>query len=163
VFEAAPTDWNSPQAGDPTLLWGEGSTAGQCGNLDIATDTGIGTGAANTTLITGTAACNDAAKAPAPWAAQDYAGGSQTDWFLPSKDELNQLCKWARGQTTAVADQATVCNNNGTLRAGFTATYYWSSSQSFADGAWAQYFVGGSQGFGFKYDDSLPVRPVRAF
>ncbi len=160
-FEAAVDGWNG--GADPTLLWGVGFTAGQCGNLSIATGLAIGAGETNTNLITTTAACNSSATAPAAWAARSYNGGSQSDWFLPSKDELNQLCKWARDQSTTVADQTTVCNNTGALQTGFTADYYWSSSQAVADVAWLQGFVAGDQAGGYKDLLFLPVRPVRAF
>jgi len=45
----------------------------------------------------------------------------------------------------------------------FTANYYWSSSQNNANNAWAQNFDDGSQNNGNKYNNSLPVRPVRGF
>ncbi len=45
----------------------------------------------------------------------------------------------------------------------FTANYYWSSSQNNANNAWAQNFDNGNQDNGNKYNNSLPVRPVRGF
>jgi hypothetical protein len=91
-------------------------------------------------------------QAPAAWAAMNYAGGSQTDWFLPSQDELYQL----------YTQQVTV--------GGFTAFRYWSSSQGDERGpgvpastARLQNFNGGAQINGSKSTDRLFVRPVRAF
>ena len=152
-MEAALSGWNAAApAADPGLFWGVGTTAGNCGNLDIKTGYGIGTGEANTTSITTTGACAIPAEAPAAWAAMNYAGGSQTDWFLPSRDELNQL----------YTQQVTV--------GGFTAFGYWSSSQGDDEGpgvaaskARLQNFNGGAQINGSKSTDRLFVRPVRAF
>lgn len=45
----------------------------------------------------------------------------------------------------------------------FAANYYWSSSQNNANNAWAQNFDNGNQDNGNKYNNSLPVRPVRGF
>jgi len=75
-----------------------------------ATATAIGTGSANTTLIiasqgnTGTYAAK---------ICRDYRGGGYSDWYLPSKDELEKL--WL----------------NYTIIGGFTITgsSYWTSSE----------------------------------
>jgi len=83
---------------------------------------------------------------------------------LPSKDELNQMCKWARGQ--AWTSDATVCDSTGTINTapatGFSTVYYWSSSETVDGTAWDQYFYFGSQGTYYKNYTSY-VRPVRAF
>jgi hypothetical protein len=143
-------------------VWEVGSDLGTadwgCLGTGIAgTGTAIGTGATNTGLIkTGCAATTNAASL-----ASATAGGL-SDWFLPSKDELNQLCKYARMQSTAVVDQAVVCDATGTLRSGFASFYYWSSSQYDSNYAWGHYFVDGVQYTAGK-TDPLQVRPVRAF
>ena len=122
-----------------------------------ATGTAIGDGAANTTAITsGCATAGIAARV-----ASATAGG-YSDWYLPSQDELNQLCKYARTQSTAVVDQAVPCNGTGTLRGGFASVNYWSSSQDTASDAWDQGLDDGFQYSGTK-NDALRVRPVRAF
>ena len=134
-----------------TAVWG-------CSETDISgTGMAIGTGATNTGLINvGCGTAGIAARvASAP------AGGF-SDWFLPSKDELNQLCKYARTQSTAVVDQAVVCAITGTLLPGFASDDYWSSSQYGAGDAWLQDFDGGGQGSGGK-GSTLRVRPVRSF
>jgi hypothetical protein len=167
VFEAAPNGWNTatPDA-DLEVPWGLPGVPGDCGWLDIGTATAIGEGKPNTNLITSTVACNTPAKAPAAWAAKDYNGGSQTDWFLPSMDELNQLCKWARGQSTTVAKQAVVCNNTGTLDPGFTLEVYWSSSEAIppADAflnVAIQDFINGRQFAIDRSRNTNPLRPIR--
>lgn len=105
-------------------------------------------------------------------AARDYRGPNNlSDWYLPSKDELNQMCKWARG-VPWVSD-ATVCTggtlNTGTGAAGFYDNYYWSSSQSGNSRAWYQFFVdpynsatSGRQVGDLKTTPAF-VRPIRAF
>jgi hypothetical protein len=82
-------------------------------------------------------------------------------------NELNELCKYARGQTTGVLTVA--CTSGGTLKTGtaddlggFVADYYWSSSEGTAGTAWIQDFDDGLQGFPNK-SDTHAVRPVRAF
>jgi len=91
-LEAAPDNWNSGI--DTEVRWGEGSGSESCKQKSIsgAQGTSIGTGFTNTAAIM--AACPDASGnnfAPAARAASLYAGSGLTDWFLPSKDELNQL------------------------------------------------------------------------
>jgi len=77
--------------------------------------------------------------------ATGYKGADFTDWFLPSKDELNQL----------------YLNKN--VVGGFSATEsYWSSSELGSDLAWYQYFNFGYQSDVGKEADGR-VRPVRAF
>ena len=76
-----------------------------------------------------------------------YNEGGYTDWYLPSRDELN-----------ALQAQKTVIGN-------FQSYYYWSSTESsdYNGFAWSQDFGSGAQ-----YDNSLKtygyyVRPIRAF
>jgi hypothetical protein len=98
--------------------------------------------------------------------AAGYSHNTFDDWFLPSKDELNALCKWAFGDTTYA-----VCNNgvSGGLSltgvGGFATDFYWSSSEYDDDFAWFQDFYSGVQSFNFKgyYYITFYVRPVRAF
>ena len=144
-------------------VWEVGSDLGTaewgCRGTDIAgTGTNIGTGQTNTGLIN--AGCLTAGIAAS--LASATAGGL-SDWFLPSKDELNQLCKYARTQSTAVVDQAVRCASTGTLLPGFASFYYWSSSQVNSNAAWSQDFGIGNQDFGFGKNNALQVRPVRAF
>ena len=94
----------------------------------------------------------------------DYENNSKTDWHLPSKNELNELCKYARTQTTG--NTAVQCANTDTLRVGFWNAYYWSSSEivPFLSLAWPQHFSSGIQGFADDQKEKTnKVRPVRAF
>jgi hypothetical protein len=156
--------------------WADGGTT--CGTTGLATvdpycawanyeyspvvtaqATAIGTGYSNTTaIITGIA---DRTPNKAATAARAYTGGSKTDWSLPSKNELNELCKYARRQTTG--NTATACLSNGTLRSGFAPESYWSSSQSDASYAYLQNFDFGIVSGGAKANPIWYVRPVRAF
>ncbi len=152
-FEAAPIGWSG--GGDPQVAWG-------CEGMDIpgANPTGIGTGEANTVAIV--TMCGTVGIAA--WVADWSSNAGQTDWFLPSKDELNQLCKFARGQSTTVTDQAVFCNATGTLQFGFTAfDTYWSSSQADDVRAWYQYFGSGARSANNKNYRLSFMRPVRAF
>jgi hypothetical protein len=86
-------------------------------------------------------------------------------------NELNELCKYARGQTTGVL--TVKCNNTGTLKTGtvndlggFMNEGYMSSSESDAVENWYQWFgtgYGGYQFYNFKPSPSFYMRPVRAF
>jgi hypothetical protein len=97
-----------------------------------------------------------------------YAGNSNAgQWFIPSMNELNELCKYARGQTTGGLTVA--CDTSGTLKTGtvndlggFQGSIYWSSSEIDGYSAWAQYFSDGSQTGSSKLT-IIFVRPVRAF
>ncbi len=92
-----------------------------------------------------------------------YSNNSKTDWFLPSKAELNELCKYAKTQTTGVT--GTDCAETTTMRSGFsTDREYWSSSE---DSVYIN--AGISQDFYYAYRGAVYktvawyVRPVRAF
>ncbi|MBJ7488676.1 MAG: DUF1566 domain-containing protein [Ilumatobacteraceae bacterium] len=101
--------------------------------------------------------------------AADYTNNSKTDWHLPSKDELNQMCKWQRG--VAWVSDAPVCTggtlNSGTGASGFSTVTYWSSSEDAATTAWSQRFDNGYQYYNDKAylikTFTYYVRPVRAF
>jgi hypothetical protein len=123
-------------------------------------------GMANTNAIyarvtTAGGAATSAYAAGISWA---YSNNDKSDWHLPSKDELNQMCKWQRGNDW-VSD-ATVCTagtlNSGTGASamGFTSRY-WSSTENIATYAWYQ--ISFIQGSALKTSTTSSVRPVRAF
>jgi hypothetical protein len=70
--------------------------------------------------------------------------GGYSDWYLPSKDELNKLYI------------------NRVAIGGFANNAYWSSTENDSLDAWKQSFPNGIQNYGLK-SINLYVRAVRAF
>ena len=115
-----------------------------------ATGTAIGTGSANTDAII---LAQGTETSYAARLAREYTDGTYTDWFLPSKDELNKMyLNRATINTTATA-------NDGS---NFATNYYWSSTEYDNFNAWVQSFGNGGQYYGDK-DSTVYVRAVRAF
>jgi hypothetical protein len=102
----------------------------------------IGTGYKNSLAIA--AQTGNVTASSAAMAARAYSGGSKTDWYLPSKDELTEL--WTRKITVG----------------GFENTNYWSSSEFNASNGWRRAFQGSSQSGGGK-SNAFYYRPIRAF
>ena len=105
------------------------------GYKKLGTRTNIGSGAYNTSLMK--KAC------PGFYDEKLNPGGDKTDWFVPSRDELNELWR--------ILDQGKISDN-----------FYWSSSETDGNYAWLQYFGTGYQDNDDKYY-TYYVRPVRAF
>ena len=146
---------------DPGCYWNLPGTDVLIGAM--AQGTAIGTGYANTTaIIDSYSSTNSAIRAAS--VARAYQGGGYTDWFLPSRGELNELCKYAKRQTLGNAE--TACAFNRTIRAGFsqeeTGTEYASSTEVDTSNTYTNYF---SYGLVLSRPKaSAPrVRPVRAF
>jgi hypothetical protein len=168
-LEAAPTTGASPWT-DATYAW-SGDTTTVVSNAsapETATATAIGWGYRNTLAMV----LQDATASKAGTISRAYRGPNNlSDWYLPSFDELNQMCKWAKGQ--AWTSDATVCNSSGTINtgsgaAGFGSYDYWSSSdRGTGYGVYARYqwFPSGFQGWTAKSmaGQNLYVRPIRAF
>jgi hypothetical protein len=157
-FEVACFGWQNNCDGSPDPLTGWGCSGSA---IDGADETAIGTGEINTSqIVSGCADVGIAAKL-----ADDYNNNNEfDDWFLPSKDELNELCKYALS-TGQEAGSATSCRG-GTPRSDFsnvTTANYWSSSENNLTRVWYQYIGTGIQNFAPKIDGTLYVRPVRAF
>ena len=140
------------------------NAADQAASRTAATE--IGKGMVNTNQIHArlTTAGGAATNTYAAGIAFAFPNNGKTDWHLPSKDELNQMCKWQRG--VAWVSDATVCTggtlNFGRGASGFSADSYWSSSENAAGNAWFQSFGSGDQAIEFKGGARF-VRPVRAF
>ena len=111
-----------------------------------ASGTSIGTGLANTNAIISNQ--GSPATSYAAGLARAHNGGGYTDWFLPSKDELNKLYI------------------NRVAIGGFANSFYWSSSEFDINSARAQNlgnsFQSGLQGGNAKGTGNY-VRAVRAF
>jgi hypothetical protein len=128
---------------------------------ETATATAIGWGYRNTLAMV----LQDATANTAGTISRAYRGPNNlSDWYLPSYDELNQMCKWAKG--VAWTSDATVCAggtiNTGSGAAGFSNSNYWSSSDSRSLYAFYQYFGSGYRGETAK-TLLIYVRPIRAF
>jgi len=121
----------------------------------------MGTGRAATAAIIARHDAGGVAKADyAAGVADAYTTPTASDWFLPSRDELNEVCKYARN--TGQAAGADIQCAGGELRDGFSYASYWSSSEDDDYVAWGQGFNFGGQGNSYKYGSAY-VRPVRAF
>jgi len=102
----------------------------------------------------------------------NYFGGNTADWYLPSVDELNELCKFSYRQLGTTPD--VICDSVGTPQGSFMQNAYWSSSQTNAKGypapaAYISKFFSSKfySEFGTYYVDPMPnpraIRPIRAF
>ena len=138
---------------DPQCMW-----SGVFGFVFGSTGTAIGTGSANTSaMITQGSTAGTAATV-----ARAFQGGGKTDWFLPAKDELNALCKWANDEVVNAICNPASSSRSWLRNSGFAGSYYWSSSENNCVIAWAQDFYTGYSSNGGKMG-KLYVRPVRAF
>jgi len=139
-----------------------GGTAPQATDCQIATiytETGVGLAtikglhrglfggkAATAAIVARHDAGSVAKNTYAAGVADDYAANGITDWWLPSKDELQKM-------------QENLTNKGV---GGFAADRYWSSSEDGALFAWVQNFSYGGQASSGK-GSTYYVRPVRAF
>ena len=115
-----------------------------------AEGTAIGTGNQNTIDIE--AGCTTAGTAAD--ICSNITLGGYSDWFLPSKDELNQMYLNI-GQGNALG-----LGNVG----GFTTYHHWSSTEGDSFNSWSQFFGSGAQNlFSKATSGNLNVRAVRAF
>ena len=90
-----------------------------------------------------------------------YTNNSKTDWFLPSRYELNELCKYARNTGQASGSETICAGGSSPTSRGFSDGRYWSSSERAATNAWSLYFNYGIEDFNLKNVTNY-VRPVRA-
>ncbi len=129
---AAPTDQSSG---------GEWECKGT--TISGADGTAIGTGNQNTLDIK--AGCTTAGTAADICA--NLTLGGYSDWFLPSKDELNEMYLMAMTPP---------------YLGSFAGNFYLTSSQTDSTNCWIQYFVNGNQVINGK-TSNLHVRAIRAF
>ena len=126
---AAPSDQST------SIMWSDASPS-----ITGATATALGTGNANTnTIVTNQGAGSYAAQLCADLVLNGYS-----DWYLPSKAELNKL----------------YLNKNAV--GGFANTLYWSSTEYSNYYAWYQNFNLGTQNY-FVKGYGYGVRAIRAF
>ena len=131
-LEAAPSGWFGTPL-DPTNAW--------C-NVNLAsfgvTSLVVGGGRANTALLT--SHCSSGAAV----IAASYHGGTKSDWYLPSQDELNAMYAMR------------------VVIGGLAHSSYWTSSEQSIYFAYAQRMSDGLQMYGGKLY-SVYLRPIRAF
>jgi len=106
--------------------------------------TAIGSGKQNTLIIIGLQGSGNYAAS----LCKNLVLNGYNDWYLPSKDELNQLYI------------------QSSIIGGFTSTFYWSSSDwgdPHTSSAWAQNFADGTQNGHDKARNNCQVRAIRSF
>ena len=124
---AAPSDQSTG------VVWGcHGTAVG-------GTSTALGTGAANTAIVSAACGTGSAARLCSNLVLNGYS-----DWYLPSRDELQKLYI------------------NRLSLDGFTTGVYWSSSEAIATYAWEIHFHNGGSA-GYNKSDAGYVRAVRSF
>ena len=146
-LEAAPRTWSGGTT-DPEISWATDTdpSADGYGNQRVAVlgarETVVGSGYKNSLAIV--AQTGNVAATSAAVAARAYRGGSKSDWYLPSIDELIELRE----------EQEAADASGG----------YWSSSEGASDGAYDLGFMGGPPGLAQPgKQQTTPVRPIRAF
>ncbi len=123
----------------------------------MTTGTAIGTGSANTDAIIGqTCHSESAAKI-----CRDYREEEEGDWYLPSKDELQEI--WWNLVSDQSADNSERGKPYGGSLGGFAKQAYWSSSEYSSNDVWYQHFNTGYQHFIGKAAEIVYVRAVRSF
>ena len=148
----------APFSGQVSLTWSTG--ANQYLTVSGADATGIGNGFQNTVDIVNQSGNNSDTSAAVY--ANSYSNNGKTDWYLPSFDELNQMCRWVRNQSASNDECTSAGNaNTGPGASGFWGEY-WSSTENDFQHAYMQtmdYAVRyGEVKFGIRM-----VRPIRAF
>jgi len=156
-LEVAPNGWSGALA-DPENNWcniTDVSLSSRVTDIALKESLGvvIGKGKSNTKLML--AYCSEGAAI----VATNYKGGGKSDWFLPSQDELNELCKYNRSQVTG--NSLVKCDVNGLRRGGYEQ-FYWSSSEKSTGSAYYEDFIIGYMSDYYK-GSKMHVRPVRSF
>jgi len=141
------------QPGDPGYIAGEthgliaapsdqsaGLHWGCSGTLVGGTSTALGAGASNTVIVSAACGAGTAARSCA-----DLVLGGYSDWYLPSRDELNKLYV------------------NKIAIGGFNSFVYWSSSEYSASSAWGITFSSGYADDDGKNNTTRFVRAIRSF
>ncbi len=163
----------SPASAEVSLPWSSNIRETEVVGAD---GTAIGTGYMNTTAILDNDIASFAVSAAAYADAYVYDG--KDDWYMPSRDELNELCKKFASDRQAIESEQSYdgkCAGSVEPSGGFAPEYYWSSSHYANEyytayfAAWVQHFKNGRQtSYTTKnymnQQDYMPlVRPVRAF
>ena len=137
-------------------------TAAEQAASEIASEA-FGMGMSNTNqiyarLTTAGGASTSSYAAGMAWA---YSNNSKTDWFLPSRLELNQLCRYAWSLTQD--NTATTCTGGTTILSPFvSAGRYWMSTENGLINGTGHWF-GGTTHLPYRKNTTRYVHAVRAF
>ncbi len=155
-LEAAPAGW-SGSIEDPNYIFGYYRQSSYGGNREVGTSTVLGSGRANTvalvssmgnlaySVLNGSNRITYAAKVASDYSVK-IGDVTYNDWFLPSKEELNEIYKALKQKNLG----------------NFSDVVYWSSSETSGSVVWGQFFDYGGQGAYYRYSE-FKVRPIRAF
>ncbi|MEI6093197.1 MAG: hypothetical protein WCQ47_05885 [bacterium] len=144
-LEAAPSDLNNSNL----IQW---SNLVSANNPPVMiTGTAVGTGSTNTAAII----VQPGHTASAAKSCKDLTVGTYSDWYLPSKDEINKMYVNLKSGTDEYSVSYTPVNC-------LTGPSYWSSSESYLNGAWGLHNNGTLLDWGYK-GYSYSVRCARAF
>jgi uncharacterized repeat protein (TIGR02543 family) len=178
-LEYAPLNWGTTLSAINGCTAGTATTDPRCKygsvNINPITSTAIGAGYNNTQLILAANSGGNAARV-----ASSYRASGFTDWFLPSANEMFELCKYATvGGVNCSGGTNGQTNYQTALRSEFTEigsgnnAQYWTSSNylnssNVGDGttAWyAQWRYLQTSGTGNRVaqDQNLRIRAIRAF
>ena len=126
---------------------------------DLTAAQALGWGYKNTLAIIAQGNTNPATSAAA--LAQSFSGGGKSDWHLPSRTEMQNLCNWVISGSCFGNASAL---NLGVGATGFVSAEYWTSNEStLSTAVYARYSQGGFQGQTANKSYSALVRPIRAF
>lgn len=172
IYEVACAGWENGCDGseDPEVEWGCDESTG---DNQPYLEQWIGLGAENTRKII--EACPSTRSAAQIVSEYSYGSTKPGDWYLPSADELDELCKYVME-----ADSSDVrCPGGSEPRLGFMRDHYWSSSVK-DEGEYRRKQISVEFSFGNRYagachkmdpllDDSPwtcvtgRLRPIRSF
>ena len=125
-----------------------------------ADGTTIGTGNQNTIDIL--AGCTNSIGQPfsgiAAFECVNSTAQGYSDWFLPSKDELYEIYINRNAiNTTSLANGGNTFGTSGLY------SVYWSSSETYQDFAFQQFFIGTGPSLGVLKSSPASIRAIRAF
>jgi len=161
IFYMAPdqnTDLNgdgSPDQGLLVAIKNQGVVEFGCFGTEVGglSETRIGTGAQSTTALLNACASAGIAARLCDAYSVTVEGQDYTDWFLPSKDALNEIY-----QNKNSINSSAIANGGDE----FITYFYWSSNEKDRNSAWSHHFSSGNPGQNDK-DSRYGVRAVRAF
>lgn len=163
-LEAASTTGNTVWV-DVVQAW-SGNTTVEIGSG--ARGTAIGTGYANTLAIVAQSSGGNTVDLAGTRTRAFRGPNNLEDWFLPSRDELSEMCAWQKGRSTSAGScpntsvQGQSIFNTGVGAAGFVFGTYWSSTEVTNSTARGQSFNSATQS-AFNKTVTGWVRAIRAF